>query len=289
MAETHYKEKEITMNEISKIVMMALEEDIGIGDITTELTIEDSLRGRAYIRCKERAILCGCEVVREVFRLIDDSLKLDFLKSDGDEVLPKEKVLFIEGKVKSILKGERVSLNFLSHLSGIATATNNLVKRLPPSIKILDTRKTLPGLRFLEKYAVRVGGGKNHRFGLYDGILIKDNHSIAVGGVKKALELAKKSAPHYMKIEVETATLEDVKEALDGGADIILLDNMDIETVKEAIKLINGRAEIEVSGGINGDNIGQLAELPIDYVSVGAITHSAKSIDFSLTLEEVFE
>lgn len=277
------------MNEISKIVLMALEEDVGIGDITTELVIDERLRGRAYIRCKERSILCGCEVVKEVFHSIDSSLKLDFMKFDGDEVFPKEKIVFIEGKVKSILKGERVSLNFLSHLSGIATATNNLVKRLPPSIKILDTRKTLPGLRFLEKYAVRVGGGKNHRFGLYDGILIKDNHSIAVGGVKKALELAKKNVPHYMKIEVETATLKDVEEALEGGADIILLDNMDLGTIKEAIKLINGKAQIEVSGGINDDNIDQLAELSIDFVSIGAITHSAKSIDFSLTLEETFE
>lgn len=277
------------MNEISKIVLMALEEDIGIGDITTELVIDEGLRGRAYIRCKERAILCGCEVVREVFHIIDSSLKLDFIKFDGEEVFPKEKIVFIEGKVKSILKGERVSLNFLSHLSGIATTTNDLVRRLPPSIKILDTRKTLPGLRFLEKYAVRVGGGKNHRFGLYDGILIKDNHSIAVGGVKKALELVKRNVPHYMKIEVEAATLRDVEEALEGGADIILLDNMDLETLREAVKLINGRAQIEVSGGINSDNIDQLAELAIDFVSVGAITHSAKSIDFSLTLEETFE
>ncbi|HOP55137.1 MAG TPA: carboxylating nicotinate-nucleotide diphosphorylase [bacterium] len=277
------------MNEISKIVMMSLEEDIGIGDITTDLTIDENLRGRARVRCKEKAILCGCEIVKEVFHTIDNSLVLKFLKYDGEEVSPKENVLFIEGKIRSILKGERVSLNFLSHLSGIATVTSNLVKRLPSSIKILDTRKTLPGLRFLEKYAVKVGGGKNHRFGLYDGILIKDNHSIAVGGVKNALELVKRNVPHYMKVEIETATLEDVKEALEGGADVILLDNMDVETIREAIKLIDGRAQIEVSGGINDNNIEQLVDLPVDFISVGAITHSAKSIDFSLTLEETFE
>jgi nicotinate-nucleotide pyrophosphorylase (carboxylating) len=277
------------MNSISRIISLALEEDIGIGDITTDLIIDEGLKGKAYIKCKERGILCGCEVVKEVFRTIDENLTLEFLKSDGEEVYPGEKVIFIRGKVKSILKGERVSLNFLSHLSGIATATNRFVKLLPPSVKILDTRKTLPGLRFLEKYAVRVGGGKNHRFGLYDGILIKDNHIIAIGGVKKALEIARRNAPHYMKIEIETASLEDVKEALEGGADIILLDNMSIDQIKEAIKIINGRAQIEVSGGINSDNIEQLVGLPIDFISIGAITHSAKAIDFSLTLEDPIE
>jgi len=277
------------MNSISRIISLALEEDIGIGDITTDLIIDEGLKGKAYIKCKERGILCGCEVVKEVFRTIDENLTLEFLKSDGEEVYPGEKVIFIRGKVKSILKGERVSLNFLSHLSGIATATNRFVKLLPPSAKILDTRKTLPGLRFLEKYAVRVGGGKNHRFGLYDGILIKDNHIIAIGGVKKALEIARRNAPHYMKIEIETASLEDVKEALEGGADIILLDNMSIDQIKEAIKIINGRAQIEVSGGINSDNIEQLVGLPIDFISIGAITHSAKAIDFSLTLEDPIE
>ena len=277
------------MNSISRIISLALEEDIGIGDITTDLIIDEGLKGKAYIKCKERGILCGCEVVKEVFRTIDENLTLEFLKSDGEEVYPGEKVIFIRGKVKSILKGERVSLNFLSHLSGIATATNRFVKLLPPSVKILDTRKTLPGLRFLEKYAVRVGGGKNHRFGLYDGILIKDNHIIAIGGVKKALEIARRNAPHYMKIEIETASLEDVKEALECGADIILLDNMSIDQIKEAIKIINGRAQIEVSGGINSDNIEQLVGLPIDFISIGAITHSAKAIDFSLTLEDPIE
>ncbi|MBC7320891.1 carboxylating nicotinate-nucleotide diphosphorylase [bacterium] len=279
----------MSMNSISKIVSLALEEDIGIGDITTDIIIDEGLKGKAYIKAKENGILCGCEVVREVFRSIDDTLVLRFLKSDGEEVFSGEKVIFIEGKVKSILKGERVALNFLSHLSGIATATNKFVKLLPPSVKILDTRKTLPGLRLLEKYAVRVGGGKNHRFGLYDGILIKDNHIIAVGGVRKALEIAKRNAPHYMKIEIETATLEDVREALEGGADIILLDNMSIDEIREAIKIINGRAQIEVSGGINSDNIEQLVGLPIDFISIGAITHSTKALDFSLTLEDRIE
>lgn len=277
------------MNSISRIVSLALEEDIGIGDITTDIIIDEGLKGKAYIKAKEDGILCGCEVVKEVFRSIDDTLVLRFLKSDGEEVSSGEKVILIEGKVKSILKGERVALNFLSHLSGIATATNKFVKLLSPSVKILDTRKTLPGLRLLEKYAVRVGGGKNHRFGLYDGILIKDNHIIAVGGVKKALEIAKRNAPHYMKIEIETATLEDVREALEGGADIILLDNMSIDEIKEAIKMINGRAQIEVSGGINSGNIEQFVGLPIDFISIGAITHSAKALDFSLTLEDCVE
>lgn len=277
------------MNSISKIVLLALEEDIGIGDITTDIIIDEGLKGKAYIKAKENGILCGCEVVREVFKNIDETLVLSFSKSDGEGIFPGEKVIFIEGRIKSILKGERVALNFLSHLSGIATATNKFVRLLPPSVKILDTRKTLPGLRILEKYAVKVGGGKNHRFGLYDGILIKDNHIIAVGGVKKALEIAKRNAPHYMKIEIEAATLDDVREAVEGGADIILLDNMDVDEIKEAIKIINGRAQIEVSGGININNIEHLVGLPIDFISIGAITHSAKALDFSLTLEDRIE
>lgn len=277
------------MNSISKIISLALEEDIGIGDITTDIIVDEELKGKAYIKAKESGILCGCEVVREVFRSIDEALVLRFSKSDGQEISSGEKIIFIEGKIKSILKGERVALNFLSHLSGIATATNKFVKLLSPSVKILDTRKTLPGLRILEKYAVKVGGGKNHRFGLYDGILIKDNHIIAVGGVRRALEIAKKNAPHYMKIEIEAATLDDVREAVEGGADIILLDNMSIDEIKEAIKIIDGRAQIEVSGGINSDNIEQLVGLPIDFISIGAITHSAKALDFSLTLEDCIE
>ncbi|MGC9064584.1 MAG: carboxylating nicotinate-nucleotide diphosphorylase [bacterium] len=277
------------MKDISDLIMKALEEDIGTGDITTELTVDDSLKGRAFIKCKEDGILCGCEVVRDVFLLLDSSLELEFLKRDGDEIVVGEKIIVIKGKFKSILMGERVALNFLSHLSGIATMTNRFVKMLPPSIKLLDTRKTLPGLRMLEKYAVRVGGGKNHRFGLYDGILIKDNHIIASGGIKQAVEKAKKSAPHYMKIEVEAFSLENVREALDAGVDIILLDNMDVETIKEAINIIDGRVKIEVSGGINSSNIHLLTELPIDFVSVGAITHSAKALDFSLSLEDYRE
>ncbi|MGB9682594.1 MAG: carboxylating nicotinate-nucleotide diphosphorylase [bacterium] len=277
------------MKDISDLIMKALEEDIGTGDITTELTVDDSLKGRAFIKCKEDGILCGCEVVRDVFLLLDSSLELEFLKRDGDEIVVGEKIIVIKGKFKSILMGERVALNFLSHLSGIATMTNRFVKMLPPSIKLLDTRKTLPGLRMLEKYAVRVGGGKNHRFGLYDGILIKDNHIIASGGIKQAVEKVKKSAPHYMKIEVEAFSLENVREALDAGVDIILLDNMDVETIKEAINIIDGRVKIEVSGGINSSNIHLLTELPIDFVSVGAITHSAKALDFSLSLEDYRE
>jgi len=277
------------MKDISDLVLNALEEDIGTGDITTELTVNDSLRGRAFIKCKENGILCGCEVVRRVFLLLDNSLEVKLLKTDGEEITVGEKIIVIRGKIKSILIGERVALNFLSHLSGIATMTNRFVKVLPPSIKLLDTRKTLPGLRALEKYAVKVGGGKNHRFGLYDGILIKDNHIIAAGGIMQAIGRVKIGAPHYMKIEVEAFSLEDVREALEAGADIILLDNMDAEMVKEAVSIINGRAKIEVSGGINGDNIMLFSKLPIDFISVGAVTHSAKSLDFSLSLEDDFD
>lgn len=277
------------MKDISNLILDALEEDIGTGDITTELTVDNSLRGRAFIKCKEDGILCGSEVVKMVFLLLDNSLELELLKKDGEEITVGEKVVVIKGKIKSILMGERVALNFLSHLSGIATMTNKFVRVLPTSTKLLDTRKTLPGLRTLEKYAVKIGGGKNHRFGLYDGILIKDNHIIASGGIRQAVERVKKNAPHYMKIEVEAFSLEDVEEALDAGADIILLDNMNIETIKEAINVINRRAKIEVSGGINSNNIHLLAELPIDFISVGAITHSAKALDFSLSLEDDFD
>lgn len=273
------------MEDIRKFIERALAEDVGPGDITTETLIPKGIKGKAEIIAKERLVLAGVDAAREVFRQVDPDISFSAHHSDGSELIPGAVIAAVSGNLSSLLTAERVALNIMQRLSGIATLTREYVKRTEDTIaKIVDTRKTTPGLRALEKYAVRVGGGKNHRFGLFDGILIKDNHIAAVGSVREAVRRARGKAPHTLKIEVETETIEHVKEALSAGAEIIMLDNMDINTMKDAIRLIDGKALVEASGGINLNNVRQVAETGVDFISIGAITHSARSMDISMEI-----
>ncbi len=276
--------------QIEAIVDHALAEDIGWGDVTTEILIPPELRGKASILVKASGVLAGIEVMETVFHHIDPELKIEILAPDGKGVAPGDVVAQVSGKVSSILKAERVALNFLQHLSGIASETARYVERaagLP--VHILDTRKTTPGLRHLEKYAVRIGGGYNHRQHLGDGILIKDNHLAALRSqgtsLKEAIDRSKRSAPHTLKVEVEVKTVDEAVEAVEAGADSIMLDNMSREQMNEAVKLLKGRCLLEASGGIRLDNIRAIAETGVDLISVGALTHSSPALDISLEIE----
>lgn len=273
------------MDDIKDLIVNALREDIGPGDITTESLIAADVSGKAEIIAKESFILAGSDVARVVFKLVDPATSVTANQDDGQELPSGTVIATISGSLASLLTAERVALNLLQRLSGIATLTREYVKKIEGTkARILDTRKTTPGLRALEKYAVRVGGGKNHRFGLFDGILIKDNHIAAVGSINEAVKRARAKAPHTLRIEVETENIEQVREAISAGADIIMLDNMDIKTMREAVKLINGKALIEASGGINHNNVRQAAETGVDFISVGAITHSARAMDISMEI-----
>src|SRR3989304_3600031 len=273
------------MRDISSFIAEALREDIGPGDITTEALIPSGLKGRAEIIAKERLILAGIGIAREVFKQVNHDISFTAGHADGSELLPGTVIATVSGELASLLTAERLALNLMQRLSGIATLTREYVNRIDDTIAmIVDTRKTTPGLRALEKYAVRGGGGKNHRFGLFDGILIKDNHIAAVGSIKESVRRAREKAPHTLKIEVETEVIEQVKEALAAGADIIMLDNMDINAMRDAIKLIDGKALIEASGGVNLENVRQVAETGVDFISVGAITHSARAMDISMEI-----
>ncbi len=279
--------------QIRKIVEIALSEDIPFTDITSEILIPPNLNGRAFFIAKEDLVVCGKPVVEEVFNLLDPEIKIVWQVEEGAEIKAKTKLGFVEGKIHSILKGERVALNFLQHLSGIATYTRKLVKKLSPYCSILlDTRKTIPGLRILQKYAVKVGGGKNHRFSLSDGILIKDNHIKALGGIQEVInKLA--NLPHYLKVEIEVKSLEELKILLESKAkiDVILLDNFSLEDLKKAKKLIKLKKpdlKIEISGGVNLENIEKFKELEIDYISSGALTHSIKAVDITLKIENIY-
>ena len=264
----------------------ALKEDLGHGDVTTDALIEPGLKGLAWLKAKEELVLCGLEVAKEVFFLVDSELSFIPLRKDGEAINSGEVVAEIRGKVASILKGERVALNLLQHLSGVATYTRKFVEKVKDfPVKILDTRKTIPGLRVLEKYAVSCGGGANHRFGLSDGVLIKDNHIKACGSVKEALVRARARLPHVYKIEIEVKDLEELKEALMAGADAVLLDNMDLETLKEAVKLarkIKKDAILEASGGVRLENVREIAATGVDLISIGRLTHSAPAVDLHL-------
>ncbi|MBI5788614.1 MAG: carboxylating nicotinate-nucleotide diphosphorylase [Candidatus Schekmanbacteria bacterium] len=265
------------------IIDLALVEDIGSGDITTAAIVPDDLILKAELQAKEDLVLAGLGVVKQVFEHFDPQITLESLHTDGNTVYKGEVIARITGKANAILTGERTALNFLQHLSGIASATSLYVKLLEPyKAKLIDTRKTTPGMRTFEKYAVRCGGGQNHRLGLFGGIMIKDNHIAAAGSITEAAKRARKNAPPVLKIEVETTTLEEVKEAIAVEADIIMLDNMDVETIAQAVKLINGQAMTEASGDVNLSNIEAVAQTGVDYISVGRITHSAKSVDISL-------
>jgi len=266
-----------------QLIRLALAEDMGTGDITTQSVVKAGTTIKGLFIAKEEGVVCGLEVVAKVFSLLDQTVKFSPLVSDGCRVKNGEVIAEIEGSAHAILSGERVALNFLQHLSAIATKTALFCSSIAgTSMKIVDTRKTTPGMRVLEKYAVKTGGGYNHRISLSDGILIKDNHIKAAGGISTAIEMARKSAPQTLKIEVETETLDQVQEALDAGADIIMLDNMDNDTMARAVKLVNGRALTEASGNMDQRNLLQVAATWVDMVSIGALTHSVKAMDISL-------
>lgn len=267
---------------IDKIIKDALIEDIPNEDITTNSIIGAESTATVELLCKEGGIVAGLEVFKRVFDILGE-VEVQLYKNDGDRVFPKDKVGFLRGSTRNLLVGERVALNLLQRMSGIATLTNKYVKEINhTNAKLLDTRKTTPNLRILEKYSVKVGGGCNHRFNLSDGVMLKDNHISAAGGMKKAVDLARKNSSFVRKIEVETENLEMVKEALEAEVDIIMLDNMTLDIAKEAVKLINKRALIEFSGNVELSNIKKIAEIGVDYISVGALTHSAKILDFSM-------
>lgn len=268
---------------VDEIIKLALKEDIGNGDLTVN-SIEAFLKNGTFaFISKGTFILCGTEVARRVFYHLDPSIKVEFTKKDGDSLKKGEKFGQVSGDVRYILMGERVSLNFLQRMSAIATCTNMYVKKLNNTkIKLLDTRKTTPGHRVLEKYAVKVGGGFNHRFGLFDGVMLKDNHIDSAGGIKKAVELAKSHIPSTVKIEVETRNLKEVKDAVAAEADIIMLDNFPVEDIPNAREIAGMNAKLEISGGVNLENIEKYANFDIDYISAGALTHDIKSVDISL-------
>ena len=275
---------EITMRlQADHLIMEALKEDISSEDVTTNSVMKEAVKGEVELICKQDGIIAGLRVFRRVFELLNDQMEITFFCKDGDEVRKGEKMGILRGDIRVLLSGERVALNFLQRMSGIATYTHQVAKLLVGSrTKLLDTRKTTPNMRIFEKYAVRVGDGYNHRYNLSDGVLLKDNHIGAAGSVAKAVEMAKAYAPFVRKIEVETENLDMVKEAVEAGADIIMLDNMSPEEMQKAIELIGGRAETECSGNVTKENIERLTSLGVDYISSGALTHSAPILDISL-------
>ncbi len=275
---------EITMKLVAdKLIMQALEEDITSEDITTNAVMRERCEGEVDLICKEDGIIAGLWVFERVFTLLDPSTRVTLFVKDGDEVKKGQKMGVVTGDIRVLLSGERTALNYLQRMSGIATYTRSVAKLLEGTkTKLLDTRKTTPNMRIFEKYAVRTGGGYNHRYNLSDGVLLKDNHIGAAGSVKKAVEMAREYAPFVRKIEVETETLEMVKEAVEAGADIIMLDNMSLEMMKEAVDYIDGRASTECSGNVTKENAAQLAAAGVDYISSGALTHSAPILDISL-------
>lgn len=274
--------------ELEKIIRRALEEDIGSGDLTTNVIVPPEALAKGIIYAKETGIVAGLPVAHQVFTILDPSVSFHYKKKDGDTVEAGDVLAEVEGSTRVILAGERTALNLLQRLSGIATKTARVVDLITYyHVDIVDTRKTTPGLRILEKYAVRVGGGRNHRFGLYDAVLIKDNHLKIAGGIKPAIALARKKAPFTTKIEVEVENLEALQEALEAKADIIMLDNMELDIMKEAVKITAGRALLEASGGINEEQIIDVAKTGVNLISLGALTHSVKAMDISLDIGEV--
>jgi nicotinate-nucleotide pyrophosphorylase (carboxylating) len=268
---------------MEKIVQNALEEDLGRGDITAAAIVADRVVAEAVFISHSSGIIAGLEVAAAVFRLLDSGVSMDTSVKDGGKIVPETVFARVRGQARALLSAERVALNFLQHLSGIATATSMVVDAVKPyPVRVVDTRKTTPGLRVLEKYAVRVGGGFNHRMGLDDAVLIKDNHLELAGGVAKAIELIRQNVGHMTKIEVEVETLDQVKEALAAGVDVIMLDNMDSQTMKKAVSLIGKRALVEASGNITIANAGEIAATGVDILSLGWITHSAPPLDISM-------
>lgn len=282
---------EITMGlNADHLIMQALEEDITSEDITTNAVMPEKKQGEVELLCKEDGIIAGLPVFARTFALLDPETEVEFFVSDGDQVSSKQRLAVVRGDIRVLLSGERTALNYLQRMSGIATYTWQIVDLLKGSkTRLLDTRKTTPNMRIFEKYAVKVGGGFNHRYNLSDGILLKDNHIAAAGGVRQAVEMARDYAPFVRKIEIETESLSMVEEAVEAGADIIMLDNMTPETMKEAIRLIDGRATTECSGNVTRENIERLISIGVDYISSGALTHSSPILDLSLKNLHVVE
>ncbi len=276
------------MDLLDNLLDLSIQEDIGPRDITTDNIIDKYMQGSGYIIAKQDIVAAGISVAKKVFSTFDPDAAYSFEVCDGDKVPFGQKILQISGNLRALLKGERIALNFLQRLSGIATFVQEYVTLLDgKKVKLVDTRKTTPGWRALEKHAVRAGGAYNHRFGLYDGVLIKDNHIAVSGGIQKAVNKIRDSVSHLVKIEVETSSISEVKEALDAGADIIMLDNMDIDMVKTAVKIINKRAVSEVSGMVTKKNIRAYADTGVDIISVGALTHSAVAVDLSMKINNI--
>ena len=268
---------------VDPFILSALKEDITSEDVSTNSVMPHPQSGEVDLICKQDGIICGLQVFERTFTLLDASTKIEFYVKDGDKVEAGQLMAKVYGDIRVLLCGERTALNYLQRMTGIATYTSEVAALLSGTgIKLLDTRKTTPNNRIFEKYAVRIGGGNNHRYNLSDGVLLKDNHIGAAGGVKEAIKMAKEYAPFVRKIEVEVETFDMVKDAVEAGADIIMLDNMSTEQLKEAIDYINGRAEIEVSGNVTKENIQRIKDLGVDYVSSGALTHSAPIMDISL-------
>ena len=275
---------EITMKmQADQLIRMALQEDITSEDVSTNAVMPTATKGTVDLIAKEDGVIAGLDIYARVFTILDEKTEIDFHCKDGDEVKKGELMATVTGDIRVLLSGERVALNYLQRMSGIATYTRQVAKLLEGSkATLLDTRKTTPNCRVFEKYAVRVGGGCNHRYNLSDGVLLKDNHIGAAGSVTKAIQMAKAYAPFVRKIEIEVETLEQVKEAVEAGADIIMLDNMTPEVMKQAVELIDGRAQTECSGNITKENIQKIREIGVDFVSSGALTHSAPILDISM-------
>lgn len=275
---------QVTMKlNVDPFILGALKEDITSEDVSTNSVMPHPQAGEVELICKQDGIICGLQVFERVFTLLDEDTKVEFFVQDGEEVKAGQLMAKVHGDIRTLLCGERTALNYLQRMSGIATYTHEVASLLTGSkTKLLDTRKTTPNNRIFEKYAVRTGGGNNHRYNLSDGVLLKDNHIGAAGGVKQAIAAAKEYAPFVRKIEVEVENQQMVEEAVEAGADIIMLDNMDTDALKKAIAFINGRAEIEVSGNVTKENIARLVDLGVDFISSGALTHSAPIMDISL-------
>lgn len=274
----------LPQNAIARIVRVALEEDLGRGDITTDACVDAEARGRAQLVARQALVFCGAPVVREIFRQIDYAVRVSLRCQEGERLKMGDVALTISGPAASILKGERVALNFVQRLSGVATLTRAFVERLPEggSTRITDTRKTTPGLRILERYAVRCGGAHNHREDLSAAILVKDNHIAVCGGVRQAVQRASARAPHTSRITCEVDSIDQIREALEAGADVILLDNFDEKLLRQGVAAVAGRALVEVSGGVTLEGVSAIARAGVDVISVGALTHSAPAVDLGL-------
>lgn len=269
-----------------RIIRAALEEDVGPGDLTTDLIVEPGRKGTASVIAREELVLAGIRVFSRVFEILSTDMRFVYSLRDGQTAPANSEICRVSGPVPAILMGERTALNFLQRMCGIATLTRKFVEKCGSRTRIVDTRKTAPALRALDKYAVRMGGGFNHRFGLYDGILIKDNHIAAAGSIREAVTRAKQRAPHTLKVEVEVEDLTGLREAIEAGADAVLLDNMDPDHMRKAVEIAGGRVLLEASGGVHLGNVAEIAETGVDLISVGGLTHSPKAVDISLELHQ---